>query len=93
MRHTTHTSDPLVWYSSVDGYLGSGEVLNVPDLRSGSHVIEVRAMDSEGAVGVDCDGLAVRRARGRGGRCGHPSQGRAGPCGHPSGRVADTSSA
>lgn len=41
----------LSWYSSLDGYLGSGTALTVASLTSGMHMISFVAVDSGGAVG------------------------------------------
>ena len=41
----------LSWTSSLDGDLGTGELLFAPDLSRGQHTITVTARDSEGNEG------------------------------------------
>ncbi len=43
--------ESLVWTSSLDGELGSGESLVVPFLSNGYHTITLRGYDSDGKVG------------------------------------------
>ena len=48
----------LVWSSDLDGTLGSGGTLTTP-LSEGLHQLELRATDSEGAVGLDAISVTV----------------------------------
>jgi hypothetical protein len=41
----------LSWYSSIDGFLGNGSGLSIASLSNGTHTIELRASDSQGAIG------------------------------------------
>jgi hypothetical protein len=45
---------PMVqWYSSLDGYLGTGVAINNSDLSPGVHVLTLQATDSDGIVNTD----------------------------------------
>jgi len=49
----TLTGDSLVWTSTLDGDIGSGESVTRDDLSVGIHLITLTATDSEGAFGYD----------------------------------------
>ena len=49
----------LVWTSSRDGQIGTGETVSTLSLSLGTHTITLTATDSEGAVGKDQIALAV----------------------------------
>lgn len=57
----TLPGDALVWYSSIDGELGSGSPLTIGTLSLGRHAMSVVAQDSDGHVGVAQFGLGVYR--------------------------------
>lgn len=47
------TGNALVWTSSIDGPIGTGDTLKVSHLTIGSHVITLTATDSDGSTGSD----------------------------------------
>ncbi|MFH1069695.1 MAG: hypothetical protein V1794_08755, partial [Candidatus Glassbacteria bacterium] len=47
------SGNSLVWLSSLDGELGRGTPLSVPQMTPGRHRIILQATDSRGAVGID----------------------------------------
>ncbi len=54
------TGMSLVWYSSKDGPLGTGESLTVNTLTGGTHTITLKATDSQGTSHIDAISLIVR---------------------------------
>jgi hypothetical protein len=53
------TGDALVWMSSLDGQLGTGESFNRDFLSQGDHLIVLTATDSDGATGADTVAISV----------------------------------
>jgi hypothetical protein len=53
------TDSSLVWTSSQDGAIGTGEALTLDTLSAGGHTIQLTATDSGGAVGTDSIALTV----------------------------------
>ncbi len=53
------TSGSLVWASDRDGLIGQGQVLNTSSLRSGNHVITLRASDVAGASGTATVNISI----------------------------------
>jgi Tol biopolymer transport system component len=47
------TGASLVWTSSIDGQIGTGESFTRSDLSVGTHTITLTATDSQGAIGTD----------------------------------------
>jgi hypothetical protein len=52
----------IIWTSSIDGYLGTGASLIVPDLSVGGHTITAEVTDSGGASGSDSITVTVEAA-------------------------------
>ena len=52
LRDGVILDENLVWESSLQGYLGSGGVLETSDLLGGIHTISLIATDSDGAEGI-----------------------------------------
>lgn len=52
-------SDSIIWTSSVDGNLGTGEVLQLDTLSAGGHEICAEATDSDTETGMSCIALCV----------------------------------
>ena len=51
--------DLLIWTSDRDGEIGTGTQFTVDDLSSGTHIITVTAMDSDGEKGVDAFTITI----------------------------------
>jgi hypothetical protein len=49
----------LTWESSIDGFLGTGDRLEVDDLSPGNHVITLTVEDSQGATGQAHVGIII----------------------------------
>ena len=56
------TDASLVWSSSLDGGIGTGEALTLDTLSAGGHTIQLLATDSGGAAGVDSINLTILAA-------------------------------
>jgi Bacterial Ig-like domain (group 2) len=52
--------DSLVWTSSLDGSLGTGDSLTTSGLTLGDHLITLTASDSQGSTGVDSVMVSVK---------------------------------
>jgi len=59
------TGASLVWSSSIDGQIGTGESFTRNDLSVGTHTITLTATDSKGAKGTDSVTITVRAFVGR----------------------------
>ncbi|MFW5947349.1 MAG: hypothetical protein ACOCUW_02545 [Gemmatimonadota bacterium] len=55
----------LEWSSSIDGELGDGATLEVPELSVGDHEIALTALDSDGNIGTTSIAVIVRAVPGR----------------------------
>ena len=47
------TGAAVTWQSDLDGALGTGELMHVTDLVTGTHRITLTAIDGDGGVGAD----------------------------------------
>jgi len=53
------TGSSLVWTSSIDGQIGTGESFTKNELSAGTHTITLTATDSESAIGSDTVSITV----------------------------------
>lgn len=58
----TLTGSSLVWTSSLDGSLGTGNLLTLTDLSVGTHTITLTATDSTSLTGTDTVTITVNQA-------------------------------
>lgn len=54
------SGNSLLWFSDVDGELGTGEEITVSDLSPSGHTIYLLARDSDGVTGNATVGVVVR---------------------------------
>lgn len=59
LEDTVLSGNNVSWTSSIDGFLGTGETIEVDNLSVGQHVITFSATDSQGAVGSTQSQLTI----------------------------------